>query len=323
MPMKNSIEYIVATQHPHQPVVPLKQAGWARLPPVTFTRPTIGTSLVNSLTLPRLVGAVSFLVIAVAAGMLLRDGLLAYALLGCGGLLGIHLFGTRHRTRLDSGRLSQEQISLVSALHSLAQISESRDRELAGHSERVAENSVAIGREIGLDEEQLEQLWWAGLLHDVGKLGLSESILQKPGPLTEAERFEVRKHPEYGAEIVSPFCRAYPSISDAIRFHHERWDGRGYPSGLSGQQIPVLARIVAVADVFEALTSSRTYRMALTAEQAAIYINNEGGQHFDPSVVRAFNAQYRLGSLRVAEANDVAARSSFRSAQGLITTQVG
>lgn len=239
-------------------------------------------------------------VVTLAVGLLTEE-IVAYGVFSGVGLLAIYLaFPQDWRRKNFSSQLRFERVSLDTALFSLSQIAESRDRELAGHSERVAKNAVEIGKEMGLHQEDLEKLWWAGLLHDVGKIGLAESILQKPGTLTEAERQEVRKHPEYGAQIVAPFCRGLPEIPDAIRFHHERWDGLGYPDGLVSTDIPLFARVLAVADVFEALTSHRSYRDALTAEQASIYILNQSGTHFDPAVVRAFDTSFRLDSLLVA-----------------------
>lgn len=258
-------------------------------------------SLANArLGIPELIGVLAIIGIVAVAATVLGDRLLPFGVLAIAGLVGIFALDVRDRRRQLDSPLSLVPVSLNSALHSLALIAESRDRELSGHSERVAKNAVAIGREMGVDKSQLEELWWAGLLHDVGKIGLPESILQKPGPLSEAEKNEVRKHPEYGAEIVSPFCVGHPSITDGIRFHHERWDGLGYPSGLGKNQIPLFARIVAVADVFEALTSQRPYRAALTLEQAAIYIRRESGAHFAPDVVRAFDTLYRSDALLVA-----------------------
>lgn len=197
--------------------------------------------------------------------------------------------------------LEAKSVSVPSALLSLVQISEARDKELAGHSMRVAQNAVSIARELNLKEVQLEEAWWAGLLHDVGKMGVAESILNKAGALTEHEMVEVRRHPSYGADIAAPFCGGNTAIPDAIRHHHERWDGHGYPSGLSGSQIPILARILAVADVFEALTSDRPYRKALSLHQAAHYIDRESGYHFDPLVVQAFSRLYKEGKLETSE----------------------
>src|SRR5690606_11526154 len=129
----------------------------------------------------------------------------------------------------------------------------------------------------------------------------AESILQKPGPLTASERLEVQKHSEYGSEIVAEFCGNLPSIAEAVRFHHERWDGRGYPLSLKSEQIPVFAQIVAIADTFEALTGPRPYRSAMTPIQACIYIRRESGRHFDPALVHVFDGLFREGKISVAE----------------------
>lgn len=257
------------------------------------------------------------------AALALQDSAVTFGFLALGRLLGVRQGLRQERMQAGTSRLSEERISLESALRSLAEISESRDRELAGHSERVAANAVSLGRELGLGNDQLEELWWAGLLHDVGKIGLAESILHKAGPLSEAERREVRRHPEYGAEIVLPFARGLPAITDAIRHHHERWDGKGYPSGLAGSEIPLYARIVAIADVFEALTSSRPYRTALSAKQAHVYVSREASMHFDPTLVRAFDVVYRSNGLYIAEPRSIDARTVRQSVSSLLTTRVG
>lgn len=262
----------------------------------------------------------TFVVIAAVA---LQDGAITCAFLAVGRFLGIRQGLGQEKRQAVTSRLGEELIPLESALHSLAVITESRDRELGGHSERVAENSVTLGRECGLGDSQLEELWWAGLLHDVGKIGLAESILHKAGPLTDSERREVRKHPEFGAEIVFPFAKGFPAITDAIRYHHERWDGLGYPAGLTGEEIPLYARIVAIADVFEALTSSRPYRTALTAEQARTYVARESGTHFDPSMVRVFDVVYRSNGLHIAESVDPYPSIGSRSVSSLLATRVG
>lgn len=259
--------------------------------------------------------------LVVMTALTLQEGIITLGFLAVGRFLGIRHGPERQGRHAATSRLSEERISLESALHALAGISESRDRELAGHSERVAANSASLGRECGLGNDRLEELWWAGLLHDVGKIGLAENILHKAGPLTDDERREVRKHPEYGAEIVLPFARGFPGIADAIRYHHERWDGHGYPSGLAGAEIPLYARIVAIADVFEALTSSRPYRTALTVEQAYRYVNQEAGTHFDPSIVRAFDVVYHSNGLHIADSAGGKARKGSQGVSGLLATR--
>lgn len=265
-------------------------------PKVAYTRTRFG----GLPAIPIILGIVAFSAIGLLAARSLEDRLLEFLLLAATGLAGI--YGVSNLGRLRSERrdgLSKGSISVEDALLSLTNIAESRDRELSGHSERVARNSVAIGRVLGLAEPELERLFWVGMLHDVGKIGIPESILLKPGPLTEAEQSIVRKHATYGAEIVSPFCAGNSLIVEGIRHHHERWDGRGYPDRLSGTLIPQFARIVAVADVFEALTSVRSYRGPLTVAQAAVYVETESGSHFDPEVVKGFVAVAQAGAILV------------------------
>src|SRR5690606_19946634 len=124
----------------------------------------------------------------------------------------------------------------------------------------------------GLSSEELDTLFWAALLHDVGKMAVAESVLKKSGRLTNDESDEIRRHPAYGADLVLGISPHLIGIAEAIRAHHERWDGRGYPLGASGESIPLLARIISVTDVYEALTSPRPYREPLRPEQALVYI---------------------------------------------------
>lgn len=162
-----------------------------------------------------------------------------------------------------------------------------RERETPGHGRRVAAIAVQLGRLIlpaGIDLNQIRN---GALLHDIGKMGVPESILHKPGPLDDAEWKIMRRHPEYGYELLSPV----PSMHSALDIplaHHERWDGLGYPHGLKGEGIPLAARVFAVVDVWDALTSQRPYRPAWTEANALPYIASQAGTHFDPHVVEVF-----------------------------------
>ncbi len=162
------------------------------------------------------------------------------------------------------------------------------DRMTRGHSERVRAYSELIGEELQLSEADRSRLRWAGLLHDVGKLYVPEEILNKPGRLTEAEFDIIKKHPEWGAELVAPLADWLGPWADAVGQHHERWDGKGYPNGLAGAEIALAARIVSVADVFDVITSVRSYKGATSATEARIEISKCAGTQFDPAVVRAF-----------------------------------
>jgi putative nucleotidyltransferase with HDIG domain len=172
-------------------------------------------------------------------------------------------------------------------LSALARTIDANSPWTAGHSERVTTMSVDLGREMGLDPAQLEVLRRGGLLHDIGKIGVPGAILDKPGRLDPSEEAIVRAHPVTGVTILAPI-RAYAEILPIVRSHHERWDGLGYPEHLVGEAIPPHARIVAVADVFDAVTSDRPYRRAWSVEEAAALIEVGAGAHFDPVVVDVF-----------------------------------
>ncbi|MDQ7843680.1 MAG: GAF domain-containing protein [Armatimonadota bacterium] len=162
-----------------------------------------------------------------------------------------------------------------------------RDRETEGHTQRVVELTLRLARAMGLREEELVHVRRGALLHDIGKMGIPDSILHKPGPLTEAEWEIMRRHPVYAYDLLSPIAYLRPAL-DIPYCHHEKWDGTGYPRGLQGEQIPLAARIFAVVDVLDALTSDRPYRRAWSRERALAYIREQAGAHFDPAVVNAF-----------------------------------
>ncbi len=162
-----------------------------------------------------------------------------------------------------------------------------RERETPGHGRRVADLTVRLARLILPEGVDLTHMRHGAMLHDIGKMGISESILHKPGPLDDAEWIVMRRHPQYGYDLLAsvPFMRAALDIPLA---HHERWDGIGYPHGLQGEQIPLAARIFAVVDVWDSLTSQRPYRPAWPESNALPYIASQAGTHFDPHVVEVF-----------------------------------
>jgi HD-GYP domain-containing protein (c-di-GMP phosphodiesterase class II) len=168
----------------------------------------------------------------------------------------------------------------------LANSIDSKDPYTRGHSQRVGETAVEIGRELGLNEHELRWLRYGGILHDVGKIGIIESILRKQTRLTDEEMVVMREHPEIGDTIVSPITFLAP-VRAAIRNHHERWDGKGYPDGLAGDAIPLAARIVNCADTFDACTSTRPYQKAMPLEQALEIMERLRGSQLDPSVLDA------------------------------------
>ncbi len=162
-----------------------------------------------------------------------------------------------------------------------------RDKETEGHTRRVTELTLTLARKIGIENDQLLHIKRGALLHDMGKLGIPDSILLKPGPLTQEEWIIMHKHPVYAFEMLSSIEYLRPAL-DIPYCHHEKWDGSGYPRGLKGEEIPLAARIFAVIDVWDALTSDRPYRNAWKQEKALEYIQENSGTHFDPQVVNVF-----------------------------------
>lgn len=162
-----------------------------------------------------------------------------------------------------------------------------RDKETEGHSLRVTDLTLALAREWGVDEKEIEHLHRGALLHDIGKIGISDSILRKPGPLTSEEWAIMKQHPQYAYDMLSFSTFLKPAL-EIPYCHHEKWDGTGYPRGLQGEQIPLAARLFAIVDVWDALISDRPYRSAWSKEQALAYIQNQAGKHFDPKIVPLF-----------------------------------
>ena len=162
-----------------------------------------------------------------------------------------------------------------------------RDKETEGHSIRVTELTVKIAQSFGISDDKLMEVRWGALLHDIGKMGIPDGILLKPGSLMDDEWVLMKKHPIFAYEMLMPIHYLKDAL-DIPYCHHEKWDGSGYPRGLKEEQIPLAARIFAVVDVYDALTSDRTYRKAWTKEQAFEHIKTEIGTHFDPQVVDTF-----------------------------------
>jgi putative nucleotidyltransferase with HDIG domain len=177
--------------------------------------------------------------------------------------------------------------SFFSGIMALSHALEAKDKYTSGHSQRVSDISITIAKELGLPHETVNKLRVAGLVHDIGKIGVKESILNKPSRLTDNEYRHIQKHPDIGEHILAPIVDD-EEILESVRNHHGRYDGNGYPGHLKGDQIPLGARIMAVADAYEAMTSARPYREAMSANTACIEIERCKGTQFDPTVVGAF-----------------------------------
>jgi putative nucleotidyltransferase with HDIG domain len=189
---------------------------------------------------------------------------------------------------IENARLYDElKETFFMAVSTLAETIEKRDPYTGGHTKRVMEYSLAIGRALALTGEDMTRLKLSAILHDVGKIGVSDSVLLKPGRLTDEEFEEIKKHTVYGAEILN-HIKQFKHIIPGVKQHHEKYDGKGYPDGLKGDEIDITARIIAVADSFDAMTSNRPYRQGLSLDTAFEELRKHAGAQFDPDIVSAF-----------------------------------
>lgn len=191
------------------------------------------------------------------------------------------------RRELESSREAEKRVSAMfeQTAEALASAIDAKDAYTHGHSKRVAALSRQIAKEAGYPDKDCEQLYFAGLLHDVGKIGVSDDIINKVGKLSDEEFAQIKRHPILGYQILS-IIREAPSLSVGARYHHERYDGRGYPEGLAGEEIPEIARIIAVADAYDAMSSTRSYRDKLSREKTRAELVEGMGRQFDPRFAR-------------------------------------
>lgn len=193
----------------------------------------------------------------------------------------------RIRSLLRLKRRTEQLEQAEAVIFALARTVEAKDAYTEGHLQRLAHYALAIGESLGLSASELVALRYGALLHDVGKVGVDELIIRKGGPLTPAEYHVMQQHTLIGERIVQPL-RMSAAVGPIVRYHHERWDGRGYPDGLLHEAIPLGARIVAVADAFDAMTTTRPYNRVLSAAEAAERLRAGAGAYWDPVVVSAF-----------------------------------
>jgi putative nucleotidyltransferase with HDIG domain len=212
-------------------------------------------------------------------------------------------------------RTAQARRMFQGALHSLAAALGAHDGDTHGHSQRVTALAVALARQLRLDHRLVEHTRLAGMLHDIGKIGIRESVLNKPGALSDDEYAHIKTHPVISQNILEPVLWE-PQVVRLIRSHHERYDGAGYPDGLAGQDIPLGARVLAVADAFDAMTSERPYRSSMTPERAREVLREGRGSQWDPAVVDALE-QLGPEAWRLCRDGDVGAdHFANRSAYG-------
>ena len=194
----------------------------------------------------------------------------------------------RKRAERDLRRAHEELARAYDAtLEGWAMALELRDRETAGHSARVSTTTVRLARALGVPKDEMVHYFRGAVLHDIGKMGVLDAVLQKPGPLTADERAVMQRHPVYAREMLAPIAYLAPAL-DIPTYHHERWDGSGYPRGLAGEAIPLAARVFAAVDVWDALRSDRPYRTPMSIRDAQQYLRDQRGRHFDPRVVDTF-----------------------------------
>jgi HD-GYP domain-containing protein (c-di-GMP phosphodiesterase class II) len=205
-------------------------------------------------------------------------------------LLGLHLRAAQRYQHIKD--------LLVGLTRSLTAAIDAKDSYTFGHSERVARAAVVLGRELGLQEDEQSDIYLAGLLHDIGKIGIRDDVLTKRGPLTDEEFRHIQQHPVIGHRILAGL-HAIAHLLPGVLYHHERYDGKGYPEGLRAEAIPLLARILAVADSFDAMNTSRPYRTAIPIERVDQILRNGAGTQWDPLVIDAYiRCRERLVAIR-------------------------
>jgi PAS domain S-box-containing protein/putative nucleotidyltransferase with HDIG domain len=204
-------------------------------------------------------------------------------------LAGQAAIAIENSTLFESLQRSNSELTLAynATIEGWSHALDLRDKETEGHTLRVTEMTLELGRVFGLSDAELVQVRWGALLHDIGKLGVPDGILLKPGPLTDEEWVLMKKHPTFAYEMLAPI-RYLRLALDIPYYHHEKWDGTGYPQGLKGTAIPLAARIFAVVDVWDALNSDRPYRLAWPKEKIIELIRSSSGTHFDPYIVNVF-----------------------------------
>lgn len=251
-------------------------------------------------------GVDSMLLVAIAKGRQVFGWLLflnrtgtASQLITNHDLLGLNEFGTEEACMAEAAAsmlaaharnlqlFDEREALLVGTIQSLVRTIEARDQYTCGHSDRVAKMSQMLARQLGVPSYECRHIYRAGLLHDIGKVGVADEVLCKPGQLTDDEFNQIKQHPMIGYRILKDL-KAFDYVLPGVRWHHERQDGRGYPDGLKGDEIPLMARIMAVADGFDAMTSNRPYRNGMPFEKAESILRNGAGTQWDPDVIDAF-----------------------------------
>ena len=198
------------------------------------------------------------------------------------------MFASQAALAIKNARLNEEtQLNYLDTINAFVLTMQARHPYKRGHGERVTRYALALGRRVHLNEDELGLIRWLGKLHDLGKIGVPDHILDKPGKLTVAERAQIELHPSRGAEMLEPLKFVQKGIT-ILKNHHERYDGSGYPDGLAGENIPLIARVISVADAFDAMTTDRSYRKAMGLPEVLAEIKKQKGSQFDPRLADTF-----------------------------------
>lgn len=214
------------------------------------------------------------------------------------------LLRARIQTQLRTKRLTDQLERTESVIYALALAVEAKDLYTEGHLWRLAHYGEQLAIAAGFSADEQQSVRRGGLLHDIGKIGVADDILRKPAPLTPAEYAQVKEHPERGARIIAPM-RFAREVAPIVLGHHEHWDGRGYPYGLRGEEIPIGARIIAIVDAYDAMTTDRPYRGALTRERAIQRLRSRSGVQWDPHLVAIFADMVERGQLTEPSETDI------------------
>lgn len=201
-------------------------------------------------------------------------------------ILELHDLRNELETKLEE-KTKQLQLVTLNAVMAIAKAIEAKDSYTSGHSDRVALCSVAMAERLGWEEERVKNLRYVALLHDIGKIGVPDAVLNKPMPLNDEEMEIIRQHVISGGEILKEI-HTIPNLQNGARYHHERYDGDGYPKGLKGEEIPIEARIIAIADTYDAMTSDRAYRTRLVEQEVFSELKKGRGTQFDPMLLDLF-----------------------------------
>jgi len=272
---------VIAEAGPGVPSAPIRDADDGSIGRALREKRRVNGGSTNEVAVPLIVGGRAWGAVSCVAGQRPLDDVDAELIAGVAEHLSAAI-----RTGDLYDQLTQ---SMIGTAEALAAALEAKDSYTADHARSIAELGVGVGRELNLSESAIEDLRYGGIFHDVGKIAIPDALINKPGPLTDEEFEVIKQHPAIGAEILAPVPFLY-GVRTIVRHAHEHWDGEGYPEGLSGEQIPLGARIVLAVDAYHAMTSDRPYRQAMSHADACKELEDNAGTQFDPEVVEALLA---------------------------------